>query len=325
MIEALYCAEGGRAPRVRPGFLPPAKAKFPDMVGGDFIAGRLRRLKQMAHVMGPLTERALTEHAKVRLEDRMLLDAVSGKMVAVGKKIHRDVGSGAHWREEWKGVQEVKNHPLALPAVPNSPENSVVAQDPREGTDYSLLRREAEQAGSGMPWTQNGIPLGHGDDVHPAQSGFPEALSGFAEIQSGFRETLPGFRETLPGFWEAPAGGSQVAFNPMVHDDMDVLISDGFDDGGFGTVSGMFGSWSAPVNPAAPYAGGYPHGAAWEVQPAVTDTLTQAARAAQELSAAAPVYPRTGDGVAYSPWEPTTAHGRAGHAQARQPGHQSPR
>ncbi|MFF4750547.1 hypothetical protein ACWD5R_18065 [Streptomyces sp. NPDC002514] len=304
MIEALYCAEGGRAPRVRPGFLPPAKAKFPGMVGGDFIAGRLHRLKRIDHVMGPLTERALTEHAKVRLEDRMLLDAVSGKMVAVGKKIHSDVGSGAQGRGEWKGVQEVKNHPPALPAVPNSPENSVVAQDPREGTGYSLLRREAEQAGSGMPWTQNGIPLGHGDDVHPAQSGF---------------------RETMPGFWEVPSGGSQDAFNPMVYDDMDVLISDGFDDGGFDTVSGMFGSWSAPVNPAAPYAGGYPHGAAWEVQPPGTDTLTQAARAAQELSAAAPVYPRTGDGVAYSPWEPTTAHSRAGHVQARQPGHQSPR
>ncbi|MFB7501283.1 hypothetical protein ACFC09_42580 [Streptomyces sp. NPDC056161] len=50
-----------------------------------------------------------------------------------------------------------------------------------------------------MPWTQDHIPLGQGDD--PAQPGSPEAH---------------------PGFAEALSGGSGDGLNPVVYEDVDV-------------------------------------------------------------------------------------------------------
>ncbi|MFL4910813.1 hypothetical protein ACJ6WF_48935 [Streptomyces sp. MMS24-I2-30] len=145
--------------------------------------------------------------------------------------------------------------------------------------------------GTGMPWTQDGIPLGQGDDVLPAQP-----------VQPGFPEGRPGFAEVLSG----GSGGG--------------LVPGGFGGGSVDTLSGASGGsgfWSAPVNPAVPYTGGYPPGAAWDVHPPGTDTLTQT-QATQEpgawgLGAASPVYPWTGDGVGSLPWGPVTASGRAGY------------
>ncbi|MFB7501413.1 hypothetical protein ACFC09_43265 [Streptomyces sp. NPDC056161] len=145
--------------------------------------------------------------------------------------------------------------------------------------------------GTGMPWTQDGIPLGQGDDVPPAQP-----------VQPGFPEGRPGFAEVLSG----GSGGG--------------LVPGGFGGGSVDTLSGASGGsgfWSAPVNPAVPYTGGYPPGAAWDVHPPGTDTLTQT-QATQEpgawgLGAASPVYPWTGDGVGSLPWGPVTASGRAGY------------
>ncbi|MFL4910819.1 hypothetical protein ACJ6WF_48975 [Streptomyces sp. MMS24-I2-30] len=172
--------------------------------------------------------------------------------------------------------------------------------------------------GTGMPW-----PLGQGGSVHPAQPGLPEVQPGLPEVQPGFAEVWPGFAEVL-------SGGSGGGLGPVVYDGVDVLVPGGFGGGSVDTVSGVSGFWSAPVNPAAPYTGGYPPGAAWGVQPPGTDTLTQtqarqelAARepeaqglGAWELAVVAPADPRTGHGAAPSPWDPATAYGRAGYAPA---------
>ncbi|MFL4910586.1 hypothetical protein ACJ6WF_47710 [Streptomyces sp. MMS24-I2-30] len=151
--------------------------------------------------------------------------------------------------------------------------------------------------GTGMPWTQDGIPLGQGDDVLPAQP-----------VQPGFAEVLSG-----------GSGGG--------------LVPGGFGGGSVDAlsgVSGVSGFWSAPVNPAVPYTGGYLPGAAWDVHPPGTDTLTQTQAtqepATQELAAgelgawglgvAAPVYSRAGEGVGSLPGDPVTASGRAGYVPA---------
>ncbi|MFL4909333.1 hypothetical protein ACJ6WF_40650 [Streptomyces sp. MMS24-I2-30] len=153
--------------------------------------------------------------------------------------------------------------------------------------------------GTGIPWT-----LGQGGSVHPAQPGLPEAQPGFPEVLSG---------------------GSGGGLGPVVYGDVDVLVPGGFGGGSVDTVSGVSGFWSAPVNPVAPYTGGYPPGVAWGVQPPGADTPTQtqatqelAARepGARELGVVAPVYPRTGDVAGYLPWDPATASGRAGYAPA---------
>ncbi|MFL4910587.1 hypothetical protein ACJ6WF_47715 [Streptomyces sp. MMS24-I2-30] len=158
--------------------------------------------------------------------------------------------------------------------------------------------------GTGMPWTQDGIPLGQGDDVLPAQP-----------VQPGFPEGRPGFAEVLSG----GSGGG--------------LVPGGFGGGSVDAlsgVSGVSGFWSAPVNPAVPYTGGYLPGAAWDVHPPGTDTLTQTQAtqepATQELAAgelgawglgvAAPVYSRAGEGVGSLPGDPVTASGRAGYVPA---------
>ncbi|MFL4909518.1 hypothetical protein ACJ6WF_41670 [Streptomyces sp. MMS24-I2-30] len=161
--------------------------------------------------------------------------------------------------------------------------------------------------GTGMPWTQDSIPLGQDDDVLPAQP-----------VQPGFPEAQPGFAEVL-------SGGSGDGPGPVVYAGVDVLVPGGFGGGSVDTlsgVSGVSGFWSAPVNPAVPYTGGYPPGAAWDIQPPGTDALTQT-QATQELvawepgawglGAASPVYPWTGGGVGSLPWGPVTASGRAGY------------
>ncbi|MFL4910812.1 hypothetical protein ACJ6WF_48930 [Streptomyces sp. MMS24-I2-30] len=150
--------------------------------------------------------------------------------------------------------------------------------------------------GTGMPWTQDGIPLGQGGDVYPVQP------------------VQPGFPEGQPGFAEGLSGGSGGGLGPVVCGDADVLVPGGFGGGSVDTLSGASGFWSAPVNPAVPYTGGYPPGAPWDVHPPGTDTLTQT-QATQELrawglGAAAPVYSRAGDGVGSLPWGPVTASGR---------------
>ncbi|MFL4910820.1 hypothetical protein ACJ6WF_48980 [Streptomyces sp. MMS24-I2-30] len=176
--------------------------------------------------------------------------------------------------------------------------------------------------GTGMAWTQDSIPipLGQGAGVDPAQPVQP--------VQPGFPEVQPGFAEVL-------SGGSGGGLGPVVYGDVDGWVPGGFGGGSVDTVSGVSGFWSAPVNPVAPYTGGYPPGVAWGVQPPGADTPTQtqatqelAARepgarelgarelGAWELGVVAPVYPRTGDGVGYLPWDPATASGRAGYAPA---------
>ncbi|MFL4909339.1 hypothetical protein ACJ6WF_40685 [Streptomyces sp. MMS24-I2-30] len=176
--------------------------------------------------------------------------------------------------------------------------------------------------GTGMPWTQDSIPipLGQGGGVHPAQP-----------VQAGFPEVQPGFAEGRPGFAEVLSGGSGGGLGPVVYGDVGGWVPGGFGGGSVDTVSGVSGVsgfWSAPVNPAAPYTGGYPPGVAWDVQPPGTDALTQATQelASQELAArelgawepavAAPAYPRTDHVAARSPWDPATAYGRLGHAPA---------
>ncbi|MFL4902786.1 hypothetical protein ACJ6WF_06295 [Streptomyces sp. MMS24-I2-30] len=221
---------------------------------------------------------------------------------------------------QWRPVAASASS-LPVAAVPAWPEQLAAGAVGAVGDPFLAGGREGShgsgpglwQAGSGllpgigMPWTQDGVPLGQGDGVDPAQPGFPEGQPGFAEVLSG---------------------GSGGGLGPVVYAGVDGLGPGGFGGGSVDTlsgvsgVSGVSGFWSAPVNPAAPYTGGYAPGAAWDVHPPGTDTLTQTLAtqepATQELAAwglgvAAPVYPWAGGGVGSLPGDPVTASGRAGY------------
>ncbi|MFL4905161.1 hypothetical protein ACJ6WF_18715 [Streptomyces sp. MMS24-I2-30] len=163
-------------------------------------------------------------------------------------------------------------HSLLKPENRASPAEEAVLRDagipllPREGGGFYInpdvaresgVKRAGSSAvpalppGTGMPRTQNSVPLGQGDYADPAQlwqPGFPEAQSGFAEGLSG-----------------------------------------GSGNGSVDTVSGVSGvSWSAPVNPAGSYAGGHPSGAGHA--PAVTNRDTDMLVSGQPVTSAAGAY-----------------------------------
>ncbi|MFL4910814.1 prenyltransferase/squalene oxidase repeat-containing protein [Streptomyces sp. MMS24-I2-30] len=84
--------------------------------------------------------------------------------------------------------------------------------------------------GTGMPWTQDGIPLGQGDDVPPAQAvqpGFPEAQPGF---EWGLGVAAPVYSRAGDGVGSLPGdpvtASGRAGYVPVVADgDTDASVS----------------------------------------------------------------------------------------------------
>ncbi|MFL4909332.1 hypothetical protein ACJ6WF_40645 [Streptomyces sp. MMS24-I2-30] len=349
-IAELYGLTEGSTALVPHGVLPTLRRK-------DAPAGEVKARRRMHDLLKPEYRVSAAEERVLRDAGIPLLRREDGSF-CIAPGVVRESGVKRAGSSAVPALPSGQRRPVAAPAS-SLPVAEVAARpaqlatgaagaagaagDPflaggREGSHGggpgSWLAGSGLPPGTGMAWTQDGIPLGQGDDIHPAQPvqpGFPEAQPGFPEAQPGFPEAQPGFAEGRPGFAEVLSGGPGDRLGPVVCAGVDGWVPGGFGGGSVDTVSGasgVSGFWSAPVNPAVLCTGGYPPGAAWDIHPPGTDTLTQATQelaarepavrelGAWELGVVAPVYPRTGHGVAYSPRDPATAYGRAGYAPA---------